>query len=370
MSWLGLWHRSDAGIGQVFDSAGLSESGARGCLLLHEANALLARGTLMFELCLPETDAGAPLLLFERGGDWPLRLMISAAPQGGIEVHLDQYGHLLHHILTPLREARGRRLRLTLFWDAPAFRGHLALEHPGDHRAQIVEIEAPRPWRLADLEALLSGAPDNHLSDDLEMIALSDMQEPVGVMPGLAPETLMETERGPRPMAHLRRGDLLRGASGDLMPVLHVLRRQVPAFGSFAPVRLRAPGLGLRADLRLAPHQRVEFTGAEVEYHFGREAVLAPAEALCATRLAQYDSAPEVLATYMQVILPTQEVVRTAAGLGVETQFLGRLRRDRCGLAASLLADVNRNDLPEHAGSTAPVLRAFDAAVLMEPRSA
>jgi len=363
--WLGLWHRA----AQYFDPAGLTPQGEHSCLLLREANALLPRGSLVFELHLPELRKPEPLILFDRGGDWPQRFQLSAVPGGGLNLVLEQYGTVLHKTVNPTSAGRADQVRLTYSWDAPAFRGSLALERLDGGRAEITQIETPRPWRLEDLQALLSGAPQCYVAPGVDYIALSSDLEPVGPMPGLAPDTLLDTETGPRPVSQLRRGDLLRCASGALVPVLHLVSRQVPAVGSFHPVRLRAPYFGLSQDLVVAPYQRMVLTGSDVEYLFGCEAVLAPAETLAGTRTAHREAVPGPLIRYTQVILPGHEVP-VAAGLGVESLFLGRLRRDRPALAASLLAGLDRNSLPEHAQPRHPVVRAFDAAVLAEQRTA
>ncbi|PRZ49311.1 Hint domain-containing protein [Tritonibacter scottomollicae] len=365
MTWLGLWHR-DA---QYFDPAGLTPEGENSCLLLREANALLARGALVLEVAMPVLHKPEPLILLERGGDWPLRFALSAVPGGGINLVLEQYGTVLHKTVNPTTKGRADRVRLTYSWDAPAFRGQLALEWPEGGRAEIAQIEGPRPWRLEDLQALLSGVPQCYVAPGVDYIALSSTLEPVGPMPGLAPDTPVETEAGLRRIGDLRRGDLLRCASGELVPVLHVATRQVPALGAFHPVRLRAPYFGLTQDIVVAPYQRMVLTGSEVEYLFGCEAVLAPAEMLAGTRTAHRELRQKPLTTYTQVILPGHEVP-VAAGLGVESLFLGRLRRDRQALAASLFSDVDRNSLPEHAQPRYPVVRAFDAAILAEHRTA
>ncbi|NIZ12854.1 hypothetical protein HCZ87_05530 [Phaeobacter sp. HF9A] len=366
MSWLGLWDCD----GRYFDPAGLTPEGEHSCLLLREENALLARGSLVLEARLP--DAGQPetLIRFDQSGDWPIRFVLTATPEGGIELELAQYGGDVQRLAVTLPAAgRADKLRLTLSWDAPAFQGRLAVERLDGDRACITEITAPRPWRLVDLQALLTQAPQSFIATSVEYLALSARCEPVGPAPGLALDTPMLTDQGPRPLSALRRGDLLRCASGALVPVLHVLRRELPARGSFAPVRLRAPYLGLTQDLILAPYQRIALTGSEVEYQFGREAVLAPTAMLTGSRVAERDHPGGPLIRYGQVILPGHEVP-LAAGLGVASLFLGRLRRDRSALAASIAAGIDRNDLPEHAEPCYPVLRAHDAIVLAGQRLA
>ena len=82
---------------------------------------------------------------------------------------------------------------------------------------------------------------------------------------------------------------LTRG--GGVVPVLHKLDRVVPARGSLAPVRLRAPYFGLLDDVIVAPEQRLVIDGSEVEYLFNQEAVLVPARHLVNGFAAMAESA-------------------------------------------------------------------------------
>ncbi len=146
MSWLGLWHRE----AQCFDPAGLTPQGEHSCLLLREADALLVRGALVLEVSLPELRKPEPLILFERGGDWPMRFQLSAVPGGGINLVLEQYGAVLHKTVNPTKRGRADRVRLTYNWDAPAFCGQLALEWPeggGARRDRGYSVTAPMATR-------------------------------------------------------------------------------------------------------------------------------------------------------------------------------------------------------------------------------
>ena len=73
--------------------------------------------------------------------------------------------------------------------------------------------------------------------------------------------------------------------------------------------------------------------------------------------------------TYTQLLLPEHEAV-IAAGTVAETLYVGRLRRRKDHLAASVLAGLDRHLLPEHGRPVHPVLGAFDAIVLAEQRAA
>ncbi len=187
-------------------------------------------------------------------------------------------------------------------------------------------------------------------------------------MPSLAPKTQVATPNGYQEVGELRRGDLVLTADGKSVPDLQTLTRTVPAKGHFSPVLLRAPVFGLQQDIIVAPSQRLVISGSEVEYLFGRESVLVPAFHLLGGTSARAAS-HRLLTTYTQLLLPGHEAL-DAAGTVAESLYIGRLRRKKDQLNASLLANLDRNQLPDHGPSIFPVLRAFDALVLAEQRAA
>lgn len=334
-----------------------------------DQDVLLVRGSLVIEMRLPSTQSPEPMVLFTQDGDWPVKLALRAVPGGGLNLILEQSGRLLHRTLNPFEAGRADLLRLTYSWDAPRRWGRLSLERVDGGQAQIVELQSPQPWRLADLRALLQPGPFRFVSSDVQYIALSDQVEPVGPMPSLAPETPIATPHGYRILSSLQRGDLVLSSEGATVPVLHVVQRQVPALGSFQSIRLRAPYFDLQQDIDVAPSQLLVLSGSEVEYLFGQQSVLVPARHLLATQTAFQPKIEHPLTSYMQLLLP-DHAAPLAAGAVVESLFIGRLRRDRNRLAASLLAELDRSTLPEHGRSKYPVLRSFDATVLAERRVA
>ncbi len=351
-----------------FDRRGL-ETNSTSANCEADLDELLVRGSIVIEMRLPSSQRPEPLVLFAQDSDWPVKLALRAVPGGGLNLVLEQSGAVLHKTLNPFEAGRADLLRLTYSWDAPRRWGRLALERVDGGQAQIVDLQSPRPWRLADLQALLQSGPFRFVSPDVQYIALSDQVEPVGPMPSLAEQTPIATPQGYCALASLQRGDLVLTGEGITVPVLHVVKRQVPAFGSFQPIRLRAPYFDLLQDIDVAPSQRLVLSGSEVEYLFGQQSVLVPAQHLLATHTAYQPKIETPLTTYMQLLLPDQ-AAPLAAGAVVESLFIGRLRRDRGRLAASLLAGQDRSGLPEHGRLKHPVLRSFDATVLAERRIA
>jgi len=221
---------------------------------------------------------------------------------------------------------------------------------------------------MRDLRALCLGGEQRLISDDVSFFAVATHIERVGPSPTLTPETPVATPLGYRPVGQLRRGDTVLTAKGETVPVLHRIDREVPARGTQRPIRLRAPYFGLKQDIEVAPDQRLVIRGSEVEYLFGHEAVLVPARHLAGASAAMPTFRAGTV-RYCQVLLPDHEVL-DAAGTAAESLYIGRIRRKRRLLAASLLADLDQAYLPDQGVSAYPVLRAYDAQVLADYRAA
>ncbi|MGR3617513.1 MAG: Hint domain-containing protein [Paracoccaceae bacterium] len=325
---------------------------------------LLVQGSLVMETRVPATNKLQPLLIYNQTGEWPLHLALHAIPGGGLSLVLDQGGMPLHQSVNHSETGRTETLRITYAWDARNRWAQLSVERPEDDRVLTVPVQSPRPLRLADAKAILKSGPSRFVSPEIEFMALSSAIEPIGPMPSLAMDTPIATPTGYVPLKRLRRGDLVLNEERQAIPVLSVISRTVPACGSFRPLRIRAPFFGLWHDVDMSPNQRLLLRGSEVEYMFGRPAVLLSTRHLVGTPRTYFPDAGDVV-TYGQIILPNHEVIETA-GAFTESLFVGRLRRNRELLQRTLLRDIDRHTLPEHAKPIEPVLRAFDATVLAE----
>ncbi len=325
-------------------------------------------GSLMFETRL--SPDGRPQVLLSFSHSWPGQrsLTFQAIPGGGISMVQVTGENIAHAALTHGVPGRTDVLRVTFSWDCGRGFARLSVERPEEDQVASVMISDVRPVRLQDLRDMLLGKGDQIFARDVVFAALSDRVEPVGPMPGLAPEAMVATPGGYREAAHLRRGDTVITRTGDIVPVLHTVSRRVPARGSFAPVRLRAPYFGLRDDVVTAPGQRLVIDGPEVEYLFNEEAVLVPARHLV-NGFAALPAEPVPVQTYTQLILPAHEAV-LVAGTAMESLNIGRIRRYPERLAATLLAETDRSTLPEHGHAACKVLRWFEAIHLARQRAA
>ena len=347
---------------------GISDHDGQYLAPMNGKDRLLTRGSLVIETAIPSGHRAKPLIYFDRGGSWPFHLSVQAVPDGGVVLVLDQGSGVLHKALNTSETGRCDTLRLTYSWDSMKRAGMLSAERPDQAHVVQVPVLNPGPLRLRDLHALLGDGPNRYLAPEVSYVAASTRIEPVGPMPTLTLDTPVATPGGYRPAGDLARGDLVLTSTGESVPVLHRLTRQVPARGLFRPLQLRAPYFGLQQDIIVAPTQRLVLDGSDVEYMFGSEAVLIEVRHLLGSMsVTAADRGPIV--TYTQLLLPHHEGV-VAAGTVAETLFIGRLRRRRGALASSILAGLDRHRLPEHGKSLFPVLNSFDAVTLANARAA
>ena len=333
-----------------------------------EETRLMPRGTLLLETRLSPDGRPQTLLSFQRQHPWPGSFSLRALPCGGI-VLVEAQGDDIRHATLPHNPAgRLDTVRLTYCWDALARWGQLTLERPESGAIHSITLPPPHPMMMAEIAAISTNPRSREMDRDVDFFAVSDTVEPVGPMPTLTSRVPISTTMGDRDAASLGRGDVVITDAGAAVPVLRRVSRTVPALGSFRPVRLRAPYFGLQRDIVVAPQQRLVIGGSEVEYMFGREAVLVPAQYLVNGVSAFYASGPD-LVTYTHLLLPGHEAIM-AAGCAVESLYVGRLRRKPEHLACSVLAPFDRSRLPEHAKPVWPVLKPFEAITLAMERAA
>ncbi|MFP4326501.1 MAG: Hint domain-containing protein [Paracoccaceae bacterium] len=360
--WIGLTDRTSG----WFHPEGLSR--AAGGASAPCGGALLTRGTLLLETRLSPDGRPQTLLAIEQAQPWRSHLSLRAIPGGGIVVVAGQGDRVFHCTLALDAEARTDVLRIAYSWDAPARQARLTVERPEHDRPRVVEARGPLPVPMEAMRRLACEPWSRRLDPDVIFVAVSDRVEPVGPMPSLTGRVPVDTPRGWRPVSALRRGDLVRTRGSGPVPVLATLRHALPARGSFRPIRLRAPYFGLLQDIVVAPGQRLVIGGSHVEYMFGHEAVLVPARHLVNGSAAVEETGPLVV-TYHQLLLPEHEAL-IAAGTGAESLNIGRLRRRKDLLGATLMGPLPRDWLPDHAMSAYPVLKCFEAVSLAEERAA
>ncbi|MDQ2095857.1 Hint domain-containing protein [Rhodalgimonas zhirmunskyi] len=331
-------------------------------------NGVLPRGTLLIETRLSAEGRPQNLLSFERLHPQPYKFALHAIPGGGLALVVANGNDVFHTALSHDSRDRADILRISYSWDLHQRKGRLAIERPEYETVKAVTLEDAPALLAEDVVAITVDPRRRCLDRDVSFFAVSDQVEPVGPAPTLSPDVPILTQTGYQPAGTLRRGDLVDTMESGLVPVLQAVSRVVPSCGSFQPVRLRAPYFGLLQDILVAPDQRLVVGGSEVEYTFGREAVLVPARHLV-NGTSAIRTSPGPVVRYCQLVMPRHESL-VAAGCLVESLYLGRLRRNPDALAHSLLAGTDRAHLPEHARSSYSVVRPFEAVTLMMRRAA
>lgn len=365
MSWIALWDKRHA----LCDLNGVAHRTHKAATESHAPSGTpLPRGSMVVETRVSPYDRPQTLLGMASQTGSGFRLSLQAVPGGGVVLVLNRGGRTAHVAVNLDTGGRADVLRVTYSWDVPANVGRLAVEQPGTWRVAVRTLTRPVALTPAEIRESVQDDDARVLSSDLSYIAFSDRIEPIGPMPSLYEDTPVMTAQGYRKVGDLKRGDVVQTPSGDLVPVLANIRRTVPASGHFAPIRLRAPFFGLSRDIVTSPTQRLLIGGSRVEYMFGSEFVLVPAGHLLHGNAAE-NGGTAPLATYCQLLLPNHEAI-LAADTYVESMDVGRMRRRRDLLSASLLSGYPRRLLPEHARTAFPVLREFDALTLAAQRAA
>lgn len=364
MTWLSVADHND----RRFSLLGLGAEKKEAPVCGTQPDDLLTTGSIVFET--RQSPDGRPQLLlgYKSTYPWHRSLTFQAIPGGGIAMVQVQGNDITHAAIQHEDSGRSDVLRITYSWDSAAKWGRLAMEHPESNRVVTVPVANPKPISLQDLRDLMLGRGDQTFSQDIIFVGLSDRIEPLGPMPTLLPSTPLATPWGYKPTSQLKRGDTVMTQNSGVVPVLQRVSRTVPARGSYAPVRLRAPYFGLQQDIIVAPDQRLVIDGPEVEYLFSKEAVLIPARHLVNGFAALQETSGTTI-TYSQLLLPAHETM-LAAGTPVESLYIGRLRRQPLQLASSVLAGFDRNLLPEHGQPAHSVLKWFEAITLASRRAA
>ena len=363
MTWLAIADHKT----QRFSAHGLGVDKCAQPLFDDSPGAVLTKGTLMVEAAVTGEERPEILIGLSRSGPPAARsFWIKAVPGGGVTFIATMGGQIRHAAIQHGGEGRMDTLRITYAWDYATGWARLAVERPGGLHVFSTLIDDPLPMLVSDLHKLIMTPAD--MSPNLVFAALSSNIEPLGPSPSILPDLQISTPSGPCSIAELRRGDTILSEDETEVPVLKSLRRRVPAKGSFRPIRLRAPYFGLQRDAIVAPTQRLILSGSLVEYTYGREAVLVPVQHLVNGIAARFEPCGPIN-EYVQLLMPTHEALMTE-GCALESLYVGRIRRRTPALVASILADLPRASLPEHAQPLHPVLGAFEARILAEHRAA
>lgn len=251
------------------------------------APALMERGLLVAEFTLP-LDGPVVLMGFQSDSGWVRDLSLFIDPGAGVSLRHRQGEVALHHRLPgPLPRLRGTA-RLSFTFDAPAQLWRLSLEVVGlpEHNRSANGM-GTLPLQVTDLQAMAVMAMGSQRHASLLWFGATPATTLPARAPWIGPRTLIDTKRGVVQATDLRPGDRITTLDQGFVPLRAVIRRRLPARGSFAPILLRQPFFGLSGDIMVSSDQLVLISGASVEYLCGVEEALVPALALCDGTVAE-----------------------------------------------------------------------------------
>ncbi|NRB03583.1 MAG: Hint domain-containing protein [Rhodobacteraceae bacterium] len=361
MGWIGIADRDEG----RFSTRGFGED--IGFRRIGSEDVLLTRGSFVLETRMSPDSGPQELFSFERSYPWERAFSLKAIPGGGIFL-IHKHGHSITHAAIQISSNdRTDVIRISYVWDSIEGWARLGLERPDESGVVIRDIEAPRPFLLADWREAMLGR-GRTMAMDVQFAALSTRVEPIGPMPTLCSPSPILTPEGYKPISAMNFGDQVVTAPSETVTIGHRVARTVPARGSFAPIRLRAPYLGLVSDIVVSPYQKVILQGSDVEYIFGRESVLVAARHLMDGRVGRPEPCG-ALVTYHQLLTARHDVL-TVGGTQLESLYIGRIRRDDEKFQSSLLAGYARNTLPEHGRRVSKEIKPFEAITLIDALAA
>ncbi|MCU0908461.1 MAG: Hint domain-containing protein [Rhodobacteraceae bacterium] len=334
MGWTGI--RDHAGGRVLRNVTGVVETG------------LLARGTLLVEARARGVGRDHDQLVdvaIERGWDSGFRLTLT--PRRFLEIEAVTGHNRIQHRLNLGTVEDGTLVRVTYSWNGPARTGLLTAELPEQGRIHQLEVLAPPPLAVADLHGLVSCLHGAQIGTGVLGVAVADQVEPVGLAPGFARGTTIETEGGPRRIDRLQLGDRVMTADGRALPVRWITRRILPAIGSLAPVTVPATWFGATETMVLPPLQRVLVSGPDAQREFGLDATLVAARDLPVAGVPRPADQDGAEVAWYNVLLDEHACIRVG-GLWAESLFAGTIAKHPEILATTPLGPLPSGALPLH----------------------
>lgn len=353
MSWIGLRDN----VGGVFSPIGLGRANRAPFGL----DAVMPRGTLMLEFASDPRGGVQTLLDYGSSHPWAAGLTLTLAGSGTLALTQWQGDQRrVHRLVTDVLTVKPS-VTVTYTWDAPLRRGVLALE-VGDSVPVFAKLIAPLPLSMRDGARMMADARHCAVNSGATFVAIADEVMPIGVLPTLGGDTMIQTPKGPVEVSNLRAGQMVTTARGDTAQIRWCGSALLPARGRFAPLKLRAPYHGLHHDMTVAPNQRLQAVGSEVEYLFGTDTVAMRAGHM-ADGLSVRPAACGLTYRYWQVLLDRAAPMQIA-GLVFEGLDVTGVRLDASLRQHSVLATLPAELIPMHKGVEVPLLQSYETLTL------
>lgn len=289
----------------------------------------MSTGTLLIELPAGHLT-GAGRLIQSRTSDGTFDVWIDR--KHGLVMHV-QYGRHTIRASIPLRDALVSGVqRVGFAWDQTRNEAWFALwgAAHGACRVQRCELPAALPQSLMRASVLDQKVPGISA-------ALAMRKMPLCALPGFGPTSVVDTVRGPMPMAELGVGDQLVLTDGEAARVVWAGEMVLPRTQSLRPVVLRAPYWGLAHDLTVAAGQELSLTGEDVEYLFSAPRVRVPIGSLGSRSYVRFIGKRPV-ETYAGVVLDRQGQM-VVNGAAFDAPYVGAMLSSG-GAGGTVLGDL------------------------------
>lgn len=315
---------------------------------------LVARGTMVIDLWMGGSDCRPrKLVSYANTRGWSRSFTCYLNPDGSVSVEHIQ-GRARAYVRVGAVSHEPARVRISLSWDGPGRFGMLTLECLESGTIRQAIFGDPLPLAREDIHALATGTGGARLDNQIAAIAFSDRWEIVGPRPSLCAGTMVDTPDGPRRIETLRLGDIVSTRDHGDQPVRWITRHLDPNVGFSRTFLIRAPYLGLEADLMVGSAQKLQLETDEFPALDGLDLVHVEVGDLEFHRGVRQPGTGEPV-TYFQLLFDHHDCIRLN-GVWGESLFVGQLARAREVLATTLLSELGDMSLPRHYQRAAPEL--------------
>ncbi|MFP4274086.1 MAG: Hint domain-containing protein [Paracoccaceae bacterium] len=188
----------------------------------------------------------------------------------------------------------------------------------------------------------------------------------VDSVPCFVAGTRIATPDGARRVERLMPGDLVLTRDEGAQPLRWVGRRQVPAEGAFAPIRIAAGTFGQHGELRLSPLHRVLIRDVLAELLFGESEVLVAARDLVNDRSVRPE--PGGMVDYVHLLFDRHQVV-WSEGLETESflpgpQIANSFEREIVDEIRTLFPEIDPETGAGYSPAARRALKSFEARLL------
>ena len=325
-------------------------------------DAVIPRGTLMVEFQSDQRGSTQQMLSYGACHPWASGLILSLDGEGSVRME-HWVGHQRRDFVVDAGLLTANRsILVTYRWNSPARTGLLVVNCNNGRPPIIQEIKDPIPFSYRDVARITTDFDHARIGPSTAFVAIADCEMPIGPMPTLTANTLIETPSGSKRLADIKRGDHVVTFAKKVAQVRWSGSMVLPSRGRFQPMKMRAPYFGLSGDLTVASHQKLRLTGVAVDYLFDTDSVTAQAGDLFgghAVRIANH----ELTQNYHQLVLDHPAPLRIA-GIAIDGLHADTALGSDLMFRNSILANTPKELIPQRKHRSPLLIQAYEAHTL------